>query len=328
MAQSLKPKKIFLDFVRGDLTRQIATELLVSLIEKSDNEDERADCLKIIGEINSVSDSTFKILENSLLSDESPIVRSVASKAIIQNNLESGIKALKWSLRHEKSPLVLKSIIDLLGNIEDGFNSALEHELLNWISNFASKIGVIPEEAKFFLDLEALFAKTIDNYMIDSQTYRFYKKLAHISKNESWLVIKNKHVEILSFNWSNWRFLKENPSFLDSVSRLSYPSLFLNTLIKYSHDKTESLEVPDSISFFTHLKILDLSRNNLQAVPNSICSLPLLRELDLSRNDICKIPESLKLLHSLKVLNLSRNCIRTIPDSLRKFTNSLAKFEY
>jgi Leucine-rich repeat (LRR) protein len=222
----------------------------------------------------------------------------------------------------------LKSIFDLLENSETSSHNVLKNDLTTWISNFANKIGIVPEEAKFFLDVEALFAITMKNYEIDLPTYKYYKSLTCFSKSESWLVIKNRHVEDLSFNLDNWRFLKENQHFFKSISRLSYPSLYLNTIKKYNFSEMESLQVPNSIGLLTHLKVLDLSRNMIIEIPKSICSLPSLEELDLSRNEIREIPESLSLLQSLRILNLARNHIQVIPLTLLKYVNSLEKFNY
>ena len=82
---SLSARKIYNSVIKNNLNKDTAVEMLLSLIESSDSEDIRIECIEVFGKIANKSLKVFKILENYLLSDESPLVRAAAAKAAINN---------------------------------------------------------------------------------------------------------------------------------------------------------------------------------------------------------------------------------------------------
>ncbi len=351
MREPFTPKQIYLDVKNGKLNKLEASELLISLIEGSNEAKTRKKCLEAFEKIELKTEKVFKIIENCLVSDENSLVRSVAAKAIIRNFLKNDLSSLKWAIQHEKSPIVLKTILDLFKNIDNQKYKFLNKEIQTWIENFASIIGVVPTEAEFILDLEALFAKDGENYEIDGTTYKYYQILTDNKNSKPWLEIKDKHIVGLSLNFYNWKFIKENPEYVDYLSRLIYRDLFLSSFKNLNITRNEIREVPESISSLNSLEWLDLSRNNIQEIPESIStlislkklnlsrnkirevpesigSLSLLERLDLRRNKIRKIPESIKNLNSLIELRIDNNKIQMIPNSLKTFLNSLEHFSY
>ena len=68
--------------INKKINRSVATELLISLIEGSDDHIIRSDSIKAFEAVGIKEKASFKILENALLSDESQIVRSAALNAI------------------------------------------------------------------------------------------------------------------------------------------------------------------------------------------------------------------------------------------------------
>ncbi len=351
MREPFTPERIHLDVKNGKLSKLEAAKLLISFIEESEDAEIRIKCIEILQNLKLDNDEVFKIFENCLVSDENPLVRSVAAKAIIRNFLKDDLSSLKWAIQHEKSPIVLKTILDLFKNINNQKYKFLNKEIQTWIENFASIIGVVPTEAEFILDLESLFAKDGENYEIDGTTYKYYQILTDNKNSKPWLEIKDKHIVGLSLNFYNWKFIKENPEYVDYLSRLIYQNLFLSSFKNLNIARNEIREVPESISSLHSLEWLDLSRNNIQEipesigslislkklnlsrnkireVPESIGSLSLLERLDLRRNKIRKIPESIKNLNSLIELRIDNNKIQTIPNSLKTFLNSLEHFSY
>ena len=106
MKNFLSPEKIYSNVENGKLSKAIAAELLISLIEGSDNPTTRAESIKISEKLKIHDKKTFKILENSLLSDESPLVRKSAAKFIGQFFLKEG---LNW-----RAALRYRSLINYL----------------------------------------------------------------------------------------------------------------------------------------------------------------------------------------------------------------------
>lgn len=111
MRKTLTPESIYNYIIRGKLNKAEGVELLISIIQESEDAALRAEYIELFKKLDHKSETIFKILENSLISDENPFVRNAAANTIIGNYLKEGLNALKWTIQHEKSPLVLKTIL-------------------------------------------------------------------------------------------------------------------------------------------------------------------------------------------------------------------------
>jgi len=67
---------------------------------------------------------------------------------------------------------------------------------------------------------------------------------------------------------------------------------------------TSIKKIPEQITHFVHLKILDLSYNPISEIPENIKFLVKLEELNLSNTNINKISPFISLLPNLSILNL------------------------
>ena len=327
MKNFLSPDKIYSNVENGKLSKAIAAELLISLIEGSDNPTTRAESIDISEKLKIRDKKIFKILENSLLSDESPLVRKSAAKFIGQIFLKEGLNTLIWVVQHDKSPLVIAVISDLSNRLNSARFESLSKEINIYLAEIALSIGIVQNEAKFILDLEAIFAQNETDYELALEAYQFYKKLKDNKLGESWLTIRNKRIESLSFNYYNWKYLKEIPSMFSSISKLHDPMVYLNFLGKLALKSNIILKIPDSIACLTNLKQLNLSRNNIKVFPQSILSLSCLKYLDIGHNIISEIPVEIKNLNSLDILRINDNQIRKIPNYLREFLLTLQDFK-
>ncbi|MFX1489079.1 MAG: hypothetical protein ACFFBI_08025 [Promethearchaeota archaeon] len=326
MKGSLTPDKIQKSLSIGDLTRENAVEQLISLIEGSDDTRIRIKSIKILEEFKLQSENLFKIMENCLISDENALIRATVAKYIIQNYLEEGISALIWTIRHEMSPLVLIIFFELIEKLRSPQFESLRSALLIWNEGFSSKIGVVPQEAKFFLDLEVLFAKGVKNYELNPLSYKHFETLSDTKNGEPWLVIKDQHVETLNFNYFNWKFIKRNIDIINSLSKLQDLDFYLCSLRKYSYTGIELSTIPKSIGSLTYLKKLILRRNGLKSLPFFMKKLTFLKELDLSYNKFEELPYILIFFKSLEKLNIKHNKIQKIPGELNDYINSLETF--
>ncbi len=316
MKESLTPEKIQKEYSTGELGKENAVELLISLIEGSDNTEIRVGSIKALEKLNFHTEKIFKTLENYMISDESAIVKASAANYIMHNFLEDGLRALRWVIQHEKSPLVLKLFFDSIENFDSPQLKLIKKALINWNEQFSSKIGVVPQESKFFLDLEVLFAKGKRNYEVNPSSYKHFEELSDIKNGEPWLVIKNKHVEILNFNYFKWKFIKNNADIINSLSKLQNLDVYLCSLRKYSHNDVLISTIPESIGSLIYLNKLILQRNGLKDLPISMKKLTFLKELDLSYNNFDKIPHVLTSLNALEKLNIKHNIVQSTPESL------------
>ncbi len=317
MNKLLTPFKILNNVKKGTLSKSNATEILISFIDGSDESKIRAESIERLDQIAFKTEQIFKIVENHLISDTSPLVRNAAARVIAHHYLKDGLNSLNWAITHDNSPLVIKTIFEFLNNFKEQPLELLTEEINKWIEKFALDIGVVREEAKFFLDLETLFANGNENYKMDTSTYKYFKTLTDFKNGEPWLALKNKHVEVLNFNFFNWKFLKENKDRIESIMKLSSPDLFLSSIQKLIFNNNNTIIIPESIGLLKSLRILNLSKNKISYIPNSIASLTSIEKLDLSRNNISEISESTCSLTTLKILDLSHNNIQEIPISIK-----------
>ncbi|MFX1420262.1 MAG: hypothetical protein ACFE9N_15215, partial [Promethearchaeota archaeon] len=279
MKESLTPEKIYKDFLAGDIGREHAVELLISLIESSDNTEIRVASIHKLEKLNFHNEKIYKILENCLISDENAVIRASVANYILHNFSEDGLPALKWVIQYEKSPLVLKTFFDSIETFQIPQLKQIRKELLIWNKDYAVKIGIVPQESKFFLDLEALFANSKIDNEIEPQFFEDFKKLSNVKNGEPWLVINKQHVEILNFNYFNWKWVKENSDIIDSLYGFKYLDVYFNSLIKYNIDNDSHFVLPSSIGKLTNLKKLILRGNMLKEIPNSLGNLFSLKEL-------------------------------------------------
>ncbi len=327
MREPLSPEIIYNQFLAGDVKKEKAISLLILLIELSDNAIIRSQSIKLLEQVGITNNSGFKVLENCLISDENAIVRVSALNLILNHFLDKGLTLLGWVIEHEKSPLILKNIFDCFDNYSSQKFKQIKEKIRNWDKEFSSLIGIVPQEARFFLDVEALFARDKGNYEIEPVSYKYFEKLSDVKGGEPWLLIKHEHVEILNFNYFNWKYIKENQEIVKSLLKLNDLTIYFKTINKYTFNK-KNPEIPASIGKLTNLRKLILKRNDIQIIPTSIRRLVLLKELNLSCNNLSEIPEMLGVLNSLEILNLKHNKIQNIPKSLRTFLNSLNKFHF
>jgi len=78
------PKQIFEEFENGQVDRSSMTNNYLNLIEKGKGSYFRAECIDFLGKIQPIENVVYKKVENIMLSDASPLVRSAALKLIIQ----------------------------------------------------------------------------------------------------------------------------------------------------------------------------------------------------------------------------------------------------
>jgi hypothetical protein len=328
MKESLTPEKIKKEVLTGDLGKENAVELLLSLIEGSDNIQTRVESIKALEKINLQSERIFKILENFLISDENAVVRASVADYIINNFTEYGQSALIWVIQHERCPLVLNTFYDSIEKFEIPQLKQIKKELLNWNVKYADEIGVVPQESRFFLDFEALFAQDKKSNEIEPQFFKNFTKLSNVKNGEPWLVIKNQHVEVLNFNYFNWKWVKENQDIIKSLYGFKYLDVYFNSLSKYNIVNDNFFELPDSIGKLIFLKKLILKGNMLKEIPKSIENLISLKELDISFNKFYEIPQIIGKLKSIKKLNIKGNKIQEISHSSKKIIVSLRDFKY
>ena len=95
MNEILDPDKIFQSFIRKEISKAETINILKAILEKSNKNEMRIKSLRIF-EALSADDHIFKILENSVISDENVKVRELSSKIIINYYLSDGAEIFSF----------------------------------------------------------------------------------------------------------------------------------------------------------------------------------------------------------------------------------------
>jgi len=302
MTGSLNPEKIFNDYIIQRKTKTETIELLITLLEGTDNEDIIINVLDILDRLEVRTKQIFKILENLLISDENPLVRSAAAKIIVKYFLKEVLSPIEWTIQHEKSSAVLKTLIKSFEKVDNQYTRILKNELLRSI------FGVVQEEITFFLELDAL----IEDYMeLNVDFYKDFQTddISDVIRGRAVYAIKQGHV--IGLNLAGWT--------------MSVYSITAGSSAKSHKMIADCINyLPKSVENLKQLQILDLSDcSMLRRLPKTLSNLKELQVLNL-RNCLMlrKLPNQIGNLQSLEVLNLGA-CINisVLPESICNLRN-------
>jgi len=102
MSNGLTVAKIYHYVDSKKLNKREAIKLLESFLENSKDEEVRKNCILAFKPLELKSDEAYEVLENILLSDENPIIRSTTAKIIEYNFPTKSKSVLKWARDHDK----------------------------------------------------------------------------------------------------------------------------------------------------------------------------------------------------------------------------------
>jgi leucine-rich repeat protein SHOC2 len=111
---------------------------------------------------------------------------------------------------------------------------------------------------------------------------------------------------------------------LDSIG----PILRLSAITKLTLAHNELRELPEALSEFTVLRVLNVSRNLFTKFPMVICQLSGLRELYIAHNKISSLPLALGNVAGLESLNVSHNVLNFVPGTNSDDRNTSADLRF
>jgi len=172
------PESIYSKYVDKKIGTKHALKLFESIINKSDDEQNRVKVLEYIGKLTVDDELAFSIIENCLISDESPLVKFGAAKTSIHYFAERDIKPLIWAINNENSIFFLKNLINLLETQDYPQFEQIRKRIYKKIT---TKYNLNSIDSKFILDIEYLdfmkFQADFNNFLekfelsdVDKQT--------------------------------------------------------------------------------------------------------------------------------------------------------------
>ena len=247
---NLELNKILNLYNNNKLSLDEVIGLFITILDEVDNIKKRLTAIEGLERLNSGEEKIYKIFENLLISDNNPIIRAKAAKAIIRNFLNKGLEVLKWVFQHERSIDVLIGIETCLNK---GKNSIKISLLLDLYQNLTKIYGLDINEVKFVLDFEWILGK--------SNEIGFFHPY-----------IKRNHIISLQLGGYD---ISEIPYSIGMLKNLEYLNLWNNKLIT----------LPKSFENLSSLEQLYLDWNWFQKIPNiSWRRLISLRKLSITNN--------------------------------------------
>ncbi|MFW9937253.1 MAG: hypothetical protein ACFFD5_06360 [Candidatus Thorarchaeota archaeon] len=175
MSKKSSPEEIYIDVLNERLAKDAAINLLISLIEASEAFNIRAKSIEVIRLLKIENSKVFLLLENCLVSDESALVRNASIITLVNNYYKKAMLPLKWAIEHDNSVILLKTIYDLIKEINDPNLRFLELKLIDRLN----EIYNIRAEADLFLNLEVVYSEFIGNpnLLIKKSWYKVMKMI-------------------------------------------------------------------------------------------------------------------------------------------------------
>jgi hypothetical protein len=165
LSPTLTPETICHKVVNSQLTKIAATELLISLLEESNNDEIRAKCIDAFSKLGIKTQKIFRIIENCLLSDTSALVRRTAIRVLVQDfPKKDNYLLLKWAVNHENSVLGVKQLLDLFNAIDDPHFNLFKKALLKKLEDV---YNIIADEIDLILNLAILYIEFSRDFQLD-----------------------------------------------------------------------------------------------------------------------------------------------------------------
>ncbi|MHA1336999.1 MAG: leucine-rich repeat domain-containing protein [Promethearchaeota archaeon] len=277
MSKQLTPEIFAQKYKEGKLQTNEAETLLIDLIENSEDDNNRLNFLKVAKKFNIKGKKFYKFLENIILSDNNPEIRSIGIEILAKLYPIKSIEPFRWIIKYEKYISVLLKLLWEITKSEK--NEKLYGILVNDFLEFFNpqKYEILNDP---LLDIERLVIEIL-------------KKINAVK-------IKDGYIESIDLSGLN---ISELPDFFAKFSKLK-------RLIMY---KSIFQEIPKSIESLTHLEEIILSSGNIRRIPEFFGELKNLRYLNLNNNKIQIIPKSFEKLSNLRYLELRGNDILIFP---------------
>ena len=266
MPNRLNPEMIYKKFLKNEISKDESLKFLESLINESDNEEIRAEAIEVLEQYSPIGIGTSKVIEKSLVSDESPLVRAAAARIIITANIEEAQNALWWRIQNENSILFFKKSLDFTGRSQNPETEKFKEELLKGLSQIY-KLNESDSEfileldyhdyKNFVRDFEGLSSKfeikeEDGKKIIKENTEIGYKGLGRITS------AKEGYITGLILDG-----LEEVPKSLQNLSKIEYLEI----------NRCKVGDLPDSHGYLSQIKNLTLKNNEIELVPHWVLDI-------------------------------------------------------
>lgn len=289
------PKKIYENFLDNNLDKHTAIDLLISIIENSDDDIERIKCVVNLKKMGDKNDKIYKIFENLLLADTNEKVRNIAIEAIREIFIDQALAPMKWAIEYESNYYCLVNIIKTLVKINNLESKSI---LINEIQKI-SKIKYLAkakriDNKKFKKSLKSLLkSKKLESHTINelADIIINFKTISELTKKfysvyfelDNALVVKIDLADV-EYEVRGWKAdYKNNIKDISEITGLKY--LKYLTHLNISNNQLKSIH---DLIYLKSLTYLYLSNNFIKDMKNLgyIKEMINLKYIDLAHNPI------------------------------------------
>ncbi|TFG17846.1 MAG: HEAT repeat domain-containing protein [Promethearchaeota archaeon] len=155
MNRTILPITIYKNILQNNISLDAATDILISVLEKCDNIQQRRECIEVMGKLGLKTIKLFKVLENTLLSDENPSVRASTVKHISELFPKRSLVPLNWVIHNDRSVVVLGAIYTLLKNKRSLEYDSLKKQMMIQLQYLYK----VKKEVSLFLNLDIIYSE-------------------------------------------------------------------------------------------------------------------------------------------------------------------------
>lgn len=230
-------------------------------------------------------------------------IEIVFTKCIDEGKMTIRLKEPPYDIFIKSDAIQLKSFAHVL---KLGHSNKLEASVLSLTDlkaknlSDALKTKVVVKSAANYPILQGFPRKVMELHLAGLERKSFDRN-----------ILKLQHLRVLNLSDNHITSL---PKDLGTLPNLQELNLAQNLLFKCPKTKWIWME---QLSVSKHLKLLDLSSNQLKEVPYQLGKLSALVTLRLNTNLIEFLPQSLGCLEALKYLDVSFNQLSNLPGSIR-----------
>ena len=289
------PKKIYENFLDNNLDKHTAIDLLISIIENSDDDIERIKCVENLKKMGEKNDKIYKIFENLLLADTNEQVRNTAIEAIRERFLYKALAPMKWVIEYESNYYCILNIVKTLVKINDLESKSILINEIQKISKikyldkvkridnkkFKKSLKYLLKSKKIESNSQNKLADIIINFKTISElTKKFYSVYFEL---DNALVIKLDLADV-EYEVRGWKAdYKNNIKDISEITGLKY--LEYLTHLNISNNQLKSIQELIYLKNLTHLY---LSNNLIKDFENIeyIKQMINLKYVDLAHNPI------------------------------------------
>jgi len=292
----LAPNKIYGEFERNIINKLTALNLLVTIIENSDNDNVREDCIYYLQKLG-IENKMFEFFENLFISDSSARIRNASAKIINLFFLNKALKPMKYALKEEKDYDCFITVIETLVKLNNWNSKSILKKELKKIKKekYLDKTKGI-DNKKHKKSIDDFFKKTEIDKLNHSELAEIivnYKTICCLTRKfysvsydlENALVVKLDLADI-EYEVRGWK--SEFKNNIKSVSEITgLKNLKKLRELNVSNNLIENFKDLIDLKELTHLYI---SNNKIKDDINLEYLKRLnLKYLDISGNELCNI---------------------------------------